>query len=426
MNLLKTTLNNGLTVLAKESHTAPVITFWVWYRVGSRNEHRGITGISHWVEQMLFKGTKNWPRQKLDQSLARVGGYYNAMTWYDFTTYYETLPANKIRLALEIESDRMSNALFDVQEVEAERTVIISERQGRENSPTFLLEEELAAAAYRVHPYGHTVIGHRCDLEQITRDDLYRHYRSYYVPNNAVVAVAGAFNAGEMLRVIERFFAPLERGAEVPALQAEEPVQRGERRVVVEGQGGTDYVEIGYHTPAASHPDIFPLTVLSAVLAGATGSLIGRGGLTNHTSRLYKALVTRELAADVDATLITTLDPGLYQLSATVLPDHTVDEVETAILTEVDRLRQSPISEAELAKAKRQARALFAYASESITNQGLWLGFSEIFAEYTWYLHYLEGIEAVTAEQVLEAAQQYLRPQNRTVGHYVSRDNKKT
>jgi zinc protease len=424
LNLLKTTLNNGLTVLVKESHTAPVTTFWVWYRVGSRNEHRGITGISHWVEHMLFKGTENWPRQKLDQSLARVGGYYNAMTWYDFTAYYETLPANKVRLALEIESDRMSNALFDPQEVEAERTVIISERQGRENSPTFLLEEELSAAAYRVHPYGHAVIGHRCDLEQITRDDLYRHYRTYYVPNNAIVAVAGAFNAGEMLRVIERFFNPIEAGDEVPALRAEEPPQRGERRVVVEGQGGTDYVEIGYHTPAASHADIFPLTVLSAVLAGATGSLIGRGGLTNHTSRLYNALVANELAADVDATLVTTLDPGLYQLSATVLPDHTVDDVEAAILTEVDKICQSPISEAELAKAKRQARALFAYASESITNQGLWLGFSEIFADYTWYLHYLDKLDAVTAEQVLEAAQQYLRPQNRTVGQYVSRDNK--
>jgi zinc protease len=287
-----------------------------------------------------------------------------------------------------------------------------------------LLQEELSAAAYRVHPYGHTVIGHQCDLEQITRKDLYRHYRTYYVPNNAVIAVAGAFNAGEMLRVIERFFNPIEPGDEVPALRAEEPPQRGERRVIVEGQGGTDYVEIGYHTPAASHPDIFALTVLSAVLAGATGSLIGRGGLTNHTSRLYKALVTQELAASVDATLVTTLDPGLYQLSATVLPNHSVDEVETAILTEVDKLRQSPISATELAKAKRQARALFAYASESITNQGFWLGFSEIFADYTWYLHYLDKLDAVTADDVLEAAQQYLRPQNRTVGHYVSQNNK--
>jgi len=423
LNLLKTNLDNGLPVLLRESRTAPVVTFWIWYRVGSRNEHLGITGISHWVEHMLFKGTERWPRRELDHSLARAGGFFNAMTWYDFTAYFETLPAHKFELALDIEADRMVNALFDPAEVEAERTVVISERQGKENSPTFLLDEEIISAAYRVHPYGHETIGYMCDLETMTRDDLYNHYRRYYTPRNATIAVAGDFNAGEMLRVIERAFGQIEPGPKLPALRAEEPPQRGERRVIVEGNAGTDYVGIAYHVPAAADADMFPLIILSVVLAGGSGSLVKSGGLTNHTSRLYRAVVARELAADIDATLIPTIDPSLYHLAATVLPDHTPAEVEGVILDEIDRMRQEKISDEELAKAKRQARALFAYSSESITNQGFWLGFSEIFANHAWFLTYLDRLDAVTADDVLRVAQTYLRAQNRTVGHYVSMTN---
>lgn len=423
MNLLKTTLNNGLTVLIRESHSAPVTSFWVWYRVGSRNEHLGITGISHWVEHMLFKGTERWPRRKLDGSLAREGGVFNAMTWYDFTSYFETLPADKISLALDIESDRMVHALFSPEEVAAERTVIISERQGNENNPLFLLDEEVSAAAYRVHPYGHDTIGHLCDLHTMTRDDLYHHYRTYYTPNNATVAVVGDFNAGEMLRVIERYFASLEPGPEIPPLQAQEPPQRGERRVIVEGNAGTDYLTLAYHTPEATQPDIFPLTVLSTVLAGSSGSLVGRGSLTNHTSRLYRALVERALAADISASLIPTVDPGLYRLTATVLPDHTPAEVEIALLAEIERVQQTVITEEELAKAKRQARALFAYSSESITNQAFWLGFSETCASVNWFLRYLANLEAVTAADVLRVAQTYLQARNRTVGYYQAMKN---
>ncbi len=422
MNLLKTTLDNGLTVLARETHTAPVISFWVWYRVGSRNEHLGITGISHWVEHMLFKGTEKWPRGKMDQSLSRVGAYFNAMTWYDFTAYYETLPAREISLALDIEADRMRQALFAPDEVEAERTVIISERQGAENDPTFLLEEELYGAAYRVHPYGHDTIGHMSDLERITREELYGHYRTFYAPNNATIAVAGDFNAGEMIRIIERYFGSLAEGPPVPEVTAVEPRQRGERRIIVEGEGGVDYLVLGYHTPQAMADDFFALTVMSTVLAGSSGSLVGRGSLTNHTSRLYRAVVERDLAADISANLIPTIDPGLYRITATVLPGRTLAQVEEAIQAEIDRIASEAISEAELEKAKRQARALFAYSSESITNQAFWLGFSETFARYTWFLNYLQQLEAVTAADVLRVAQTYLRRQNCTVGGYLSND----
>ncbi|MEJ5308808.1 MAG: pitrilysin family protein [Anaerolineae bacterium] len=420
MTLLRTKLDNGLQILIRESHAAPVVSVWVWYRAGVRNERQGMTGISHWVEHMLFKGSERWPEGAADQAVAREGGVFNGMTWYDFTTYYETLPAHKISVALDIESDRMRNATFDADEVESERTVIISERQGNENSPLFLLNEEVAAAAYRVHPYGHETLGHLCDLQTMTRDMLYDYYRTYYAPNNAILAIAGDFNAGEIERITERYFGGIEAGPQIPTVTAVEPPQRGERRVVVEGAGQTDYLNVAFHIPAARHQDFFALTVLNAVLAGASGFLVG-GGVTNHTSRLYQALVDKEFAIDINGGLMTTVDPGLYQLTATVWPGRPLAEVEATLWAEIERLQESPVTQAELEKAQQQARALFAYASESTTHQAFWLGYSEIFADYAWFTHYLDNLAAVTTDDVQRVAQTYLRTQNRTTGWYLAR-----
>jgi zinc protease len=420
MTLLRTKLDNGLHVLIRESHAAPVVSVWAWYRAGVRNERQGMTGISHWVEHMLFKGSARWPEGAADEAVAREGGMFNGMTWYDFTTYFETLPAHKISLALDIESDRMRNAAFDADEVESERTVIISERQGNENSPLFLLNEEVSAAAYRVHPYGHETLGHLCDLQTMTCDMLRDYYRTYYAPNNAILAIAGDFNAGEIERITERYFGGIEAGPEIPPVTAVEPPQRGERRVVVEGAGQTDYLNVAFHIPAARHEDFFALTVLNAVLAGASGFLVG-GGVTNHTSRLYQALVEKEFAIDINGGLMTTVDPGLYQLTATVWPGRTLDEVEATLWAEIERLREAPVTPAELEKAQQQARALFAYASESTTHQAFWLGYSEIFADYEWFTRYLDNLAAVTTEDVQRVAQTYLRSQNRTTGWYLAK-----
>lgn len=420
MTLLRTTLDNGLKVLIRESHAAPVVSVWVWYRAGVRNERQGMTGISHWVEHMLFKGSERWPEGAADEAVAREGGVFNGMTWYDFTTYYETLPAHRISVALDIESDRMRNATFTPEEVESERSVIISERQGNENSPHFLLSEEVSAAAYRVHPYGHETLGHLCDLQTMTRDMLHDYYRTHYTPNNAILAIAGDFNAGEIERITERYFSEIEAGPEIPPVTAVEPPQRGERRVVVEGAGQTDYLNVAFHIPAARHKDFFALTVLNAVLAGASGFLVG-GGVTNHTSRLYQALVEREFAIDISGGLMTTVDPGLYQLTATAWPGRPLADVETALRVEIERLQEAPVTQAELEKAQQQARALFAYASESTTHQAFWLGYSEIFADYEWFTRYLDSIAAVTTKDVQRVAQTYLHSQNRTTGWYLAR-----
>ena len=250
----KTRLSNGLTVLLKEVHTAPLVSFWVWYRVGSRNELPGQTGVSHWVEHMMFKGTRRYPGEVSERRIARDGGIYNAMTWIDWTAYFETLPADKIDFALRLEADRMGRALFPPKEVASERTVIISERQGRENSPSFRLAEEVQAAAFRVHSYHHEVIGDMVDLETMTRDDLYGHYRQYYAPNNAIAVVVGDFKTRDMLARIQALFGGY-KPKTLPARQPRpEPEQKGERRVSLSGEGETAFIEVGYHVPGVNHP----------------------------------------------------------------------------------------------------------------------------------------------------------------------------
>ena len=227
----ETRLGNGLTILTRELHNAPIASFWVWYRVGSRNEVSGITGISHWVEHMLFKGTSAYKPGDIFRAVTRNGGTLNGFTWVDYTTYFETLPSDRLNLALEIESDRMVNALFNPDEVASERTVIIAEREGHENNPTFHLDEEVTSTAFKVHPYGNGVIGWKCDLQTMTREDLYAHYQRYYVPGNAVVVAVGDFDTDDLLRRIEERFGGISAGAPVPDVRSIEPVQEGERRI---------------------------------------------------------------------------------------------------------------------------------------------------------------------------------------------------
>jgi zinc protease len=418
-DFVNTQLSNGLTVLIKEAHTAPVASFWVWYRVGSRNEHTGITGISHWVEHMLFKGTQMFPKGAAEKAIAREGGVFNGMTSYDFTTYLATLPTARIELALRIEADRMVNAVFDPDEVAAERTVIISERQGAENDPEFLLNEEVMGAAFRVHPYGNDTVGHMCDLETMTRDQLYAHYDTYYAPDNAFAVAVGDFEAGEMLQMIEQHFGPIPPGPGVPPMNAGEPPQRGERRVVVEEQSNVAYLQVVFRAPSVHEPDFFALTALDAALTGASGLTFFGGGLTNKSSRLYRALVESELATTISGTLIPTVDPFVYGLSATVRAGHTLAEVEEALETELARVVAEPVAQEELDKAIKQAKAQFAYSSESVTGQAMWIGFSEIFADYAWFENYITNLSTVTVEDVQRVAQKYLHRSNRTVGWYV-------
>lgn len=421
--LSRTTLSNGMLVLLKEIHTAPIVSHWVWYRVGSRNEIAGITGISHWVEHMLFKGTPQFPPSVLDKAISRDGGFWNAFTYLDWTTFFETMPADKIDLALRLEADRMANSLFESSEVASERTVIISERQGNENEPLFRLGEELQAAAFRVHSYHHEIIGDLADLQSIQRDDLYNHYRTYYVPNNAVLAIAGDFDTGTMLNRIGELYEPLAASPQNLWQPRSEPPQSGERRITVEGPGETTYIQITHRSPEAAHPDFFPLTVLDSLLTGPSNLNMFGGGISNKTSRLYRALVEGELAVSVFGGLQATIDPFLHTITLILRPDRKIEEVLVPLDAEITRLQDAPPPADELARAVKQARAMFAYGSESITNQAFWLGFSEMFSTYDWFVTYLDRLAAVTPEDVQRVAQTYLRPQQRVLGVYLATGN---
>jgi zinc protease len=411
-------LSNGLLVLLKEIHTAPIISHWVWYRAGSRDEIPGITGITHWVEHMQFKGTPRFPGPQMDRSISRLGGAWNAFTYLDWTTYFETMPADKIDMALNLEADRMKGSLFEESEVASERTVIISERQGNENEPLFQLSEEVQAAAFRVHSYHHEVIGDMADLQTMQRGDLFRHYQTYYVPNNAVLVMAGDFQTQAMLERISQLYEPIPAGPHPPHPTRPEPEQNGERTVTVEGPGETTYLQVAYRAPQASHPDFFPYTVLDSLLTGPSSLNMFGGGISNKTSRLYRALVDQELAVSVYGGLQATLDPFLYTVTMTIHPESQVEKAQAAMEREIQQLQAVPPPADELERAVKQARALFAYGSESISNQAFWLGFAEMFATYEWFENYLDKLSAVTPEDVQRVAKTYLRPQKRITGIY--------
>ena len=422
-NLFETTLDNGLSVRLKEIHTSPIISHWVWYRVGSRNEIPGLTGISHWVEHMQFKGTPMFPSSILDKAISRDGGYWNAFTYLDWTTFFETLPADKIELALKLESDRMVNSDFDPEEVESERTVIISEREGSENEPLFRLSEAVQLAAFSSHPYRMEIIGSMEDLNTITRDDLYAHYQSNYRPENAVLAMAGDFDTKEMLQIIQEIYGSIPAKKMQPKAVPVEPDPTSEKRVDVSGPGETEYLQLAYRAPGASNPDFFTFTVLDSLLTGPSGlNMFGGGGISNKTSRLYRALIDKEMAISVAGGLQATIDPFLYDITLTLRNDKPVDQLLSLLDAEIDRLLASRVTESEISRAVKQARALFAYGSENITNQAFWLGYSEMFAQYSWFENYVSKLEEVTPDELQRIAIKYLKPESRVVGIYHAED----
>jgi len=420
----KTTLSNGLTIILKEMHHAPVASFMIWYRVGSRNELPGRTGISHWVEHMMFKGTPKYPDGTLDRLVSREGGHWNAFTWLDFTAYYETMPADRIDLALDLEADRMRNTILSAREVESERQVILAERGMYENDPRFLLNEELTSAAFRVHPYHHEVIGDTADLQTMTRADLRAHYRRYYAPNNAIAVLVGDFDTAVTLQRLNELFGPIPAGKPIPPITRQEPPQRGERRVVVNGPGDAPTLTVAYRVPAATHPDYFALTLLNAAFAGGGSLGMFGGDSSNKSSRLYKALVDTDLAVAASGGLTPTVDPFLYAITAVVnngsgQAAHTLAEVEAALDAEIGRLADQPITQAELEKALKRARAEFVMAGESITGQAQLLGMAEaVTGDYRWFETVLEQLNAVTLADIERVRATYLRKQARTVGWY--------
>jgi zinc protease len=418
-DVIDTHLDNGLKVLIQPSHHAPVVSTWIWYRVGSRNERSGTTGISHWVEHMLFKGTERLAKGDVFRLTARHGGHNNAFTSEDFTCYFETLPASAWELALEIEADRMVNARFDADEVESERSVILSERQGSENNPSFLLSEELGAAAFRVHPYRWSVIGHACDLRRITRDELYDHYRAYYVPRNAVLVIAGDIEPEPALSAARERFASIQPGPAPPPVTAEEPPQWGERRVTVRRPGSAAYFQVAFHIPAVTHPDFYPLVVMDAILSGGKSVSWSGGGYMGRSARLYRALVQTELATTVGSGVRASLDPNLFSVSLTAREGVSPETVEAALLRELERLHEEPPSAEEMTRARRQSEAQFAYGRDGVTSQAFALGYFQHLGDWRDLWRHIDRLRAVEAEDVRRVAAAYLTESRRVAGWFI-------
>jgi zinc protease len=403
---------------ALEARHAPVVSLWVWYHVGGRNEVPGTTGMSHFLEHMLFKGTPKHPKGDLDRLLARYGAQWNAFTSEDVTCYFETVPKAHFRTALELESDRMRNALISLEETEAERTVIVSEREGYENDPSFLLGEELQAVAFSRHTYGQGIIGSKDEIKLMTRDGLYAHYRRFYAPNNAYVVVAGDDDAERLAEMAAQAFAKLEPSTELgEPPKAPEPPQRGERRILVRRAGGTlPLVMMAYRAPRATDPTAAALTALAVALSGTSG---GSDGASGRSSRLHRAIVEKGLATDVDASFRLTKDPNLFWVDATLRPEITHAEVEKALLAELERIAQEPITEAEFARVRRQLMAATAFATDTVTwrayrcGEILSTGAAASIAD--WY----DKLAAVTREEITAAAVATFPERSRNVGWFV-------
>lgn len=414
----ETIFDNGLRVLTRELHNAPVASFWVWYRVGSRNEVLGITGAAHWVEHMMFKGTQKLAKGDVFKLVTRNGGVNNAFTWLDYTAYYETLPSDRLDIAIEMEADRMVNARFDPDEVASERTVIISEREGHENDPGFWLAEEMQATAYKVHPYHHETIGWKADLQRMTRDDLYNFYKKYYTPNNATVVAVGDFNTEQLLERLQSTFGKIPRGDDIPVLTIDEPEQSGERRVTVKRPGAAPYFMAAYKSPRATDPDFYATMMLAGVLSGASGLAMGRTS-PGRSTRLYRALVEKGLTVDASVFYRPMLDPYLFQVSATARPGVSLEKIEKAVLAELDKIANNPITDREYEKVLKQTRAQYVYAEDGVGNHAYRLGMLDVVASWRMYETFLENLEKVSKDDVQRVAKRYLAESNRTVGWFV-------
>ncbi len=416
-----TTLDNGLKVLVREEHTAPLASVWCWYKAGSKDERPGLTGVSHWVEHMNFRGTTNIPRDQVKGIIEQYGGSWNGYTWIDQTTYLETATREALDRMLFIESERMANGLFHPDDCEAERTIIISELQGGENDPDQFLDQEVIATAFKAHPYRHPTIGWLADLQSMTRDDLYGHYRRYYIPNNATLVIVGDVDADDALRRVEHHFGAIPAGESPARIHTVEPQQTGERRVVIRREGTTAYLKVAYHSPAIADPQFYPLLILDAVLTGAYGLNLWssfRLPPPQRSARLYRRLVERGLASTVAGSLLPTQQPFAYIISATATDGTPLAEVEGALIDELDRVAREGITADELRKAKAQLNARLVFDNDSITNIAHQLGYFETIAGVDVFTGLRPRIAAVALDEVGAAARAVLTAANRTIGWF--------
>ncbi len=405
----ETHLANGLTILSKEAHSAPVVYFSVWYKVGSRNEISGQTGLSHILEHMMFKGTTDLPPGAIDHLFLTNGGEINASTAEDRTEYHELIASDRLELAARIEADRMENSKFDPAELAHEMTVVRSELEGDGNSPGYdLYTNTFLPSAFSAHPYHWPVIGWRSDVEAVAnrRDVIYSYYRKHYMPNNAIVVMVGDFDTKKAVGIVQKQFGVYPAGTLDTHYITPEPPQRGERRVVLKRPGTTGQVLIGYHVPETGQPDHYVLDVMSQILSGG------------RSARLYQSLVEKGIAQSAGGSDGDNRDPYLMTFDGTPSAGVSNAAVEAALEAEVTKLQTAPVSAGELARAVKQTEAQFIYQNDSVSEQAGTLGRYAVIGLPHYQDTYLDKIRAVTPADIQRAAKAYLTAENRTVAYF--------
>jgi len=399
-------LPNGLQVLVKESHTTPVAVVMTYFHVGSRNEVNGLTGTSHFNEHMAFKGAGFMKKGDLDKLVASAGGENNAFTWYDCTAYHIKLPAKDVELALKIWAATMADTKFVPEEFAAERQVIISELQGGENDPGQILFRNMTSAMFNVHPYQWPVVGWFEDLENVDRDAAYKYWRDYYCPNNATLIVVGDVKAAQVFEWAKKYYGKIAKRDLPKSKISQEPPQRGEKRLEVRMAAPAATCSIGWRTPRATDPDAPTLELISA--------LLGSG----RTSRFYQSIVETQKAQDASAWFGRLLDPFGFFVDATALNGGADPKpLEEALLAEVEKLKNTPVSEAELARIKKQYRAARVFSRQSVMGLAEELGEGIILAnDWSFTQKFEEAVQRVTPEDIQRVAAKYFTPENRTVG----------
>lgn len=401
-------LDNGMQVLVLEDHASPVVSVQVWVRVGSRNEKPDYTGISHLIEHMIFKGTKKVGPEQYSRIVQKYGGTENAFTSMDMTVYHSVLPSSQFELILELEADRMANALFDPEQYLSERAVVMEERRLGENSPFSNLIEDLRAVAFKAHPYRAPVIGWMSDLEQLDRQRAFEYYRTYYVPNNATLVIVGDVKKDNALSLAKKYFGAIPRGADPPILIPKEPAQRGEKRVTVYKDVKIPLMAIAYHVPRFNSEDTFALDVITSILSDG------------ESSRLYRKMVyEQQMVTSVGGDVDSTSDDGLFSFYAVMQKGRAPAEAEKAILEELERLKNEPVLDKELKKAVNGALSDFISRQQSVQGQAMLLGRFNLLSGYKLLGEYVDRLNAVTKEDIMKVARKYFTQKNRTVAYLI-------
>jgi zinc protease len=405
LNVRTHTLKNGLKILVHEDHSIPSVALYIFYRIGSRNERPGTTGISHFFEHMMFNGAKKYGPKQFDVVMEAAGGSNNAWTDYDVTVYQDWFPSSALELIFDLEADRIEHLAFDPKIIESERGVVASERRTSVESNNFgLLDEQLWAAAYTAHPYQWPVVGWMVDIENWKLADLKHHFEMGYSPSNATMVVCGDVKFDEIVRLAAKYLEPIPAHDPPPPVTTKEPVQQGERRVTVRKFAQLPLVMAGYHVVESAHPDYIPLQVLQDIL------------LSGESSRLHQRLVDKDqLALEVSGQLNLALDPTLFVILAQPREGIAPEAVEKALSEELDRVK-SGVSEQELQKAKNTLTAGFYRQMKTISGKARALGNYEIFfGDYHKMFSAADEYAKVTAEDVRRVAQKYFTEKNRTV-----------